>query len=59
MEVLIKVNNLVVFLRSNFGLNSEWTKSIFYNEVLNALYKLNIVDQFNIQDSLIDVHILR
>lgn len=54
MEGLINVKNLGVFLRSNFDLNTEWTKSIFYSDVLNALHKLNIVDQYNTKDNLIN-----
>ena len=54
MEVLIKVKNRVVFLRSNYDLKSEWTKLKFYNDVINALYKLNNVDQSNIKGNLID-----
>ena len=47
MEALINVENVNMFLRSNYDMCNNWTNSKFYNELLSILYKLNLIDQSN------------
>ena len=52
MEVLIKVQNLNVFLVSNFDKSMAVTTSTFYNDVLKALLTLNKHDQHSSKENL-------
>lgn len=45
MEAFVNVKNLNIFLRSDYDMNDKLTKSTFYSEVLNNLYKLNTFDR--------------
>ena len=45
MEAFVNVKNLNIFLRSDYDMNDNLTKSSFYSEVLNSLCKLNVFDQ--------------
>jgi hypothetical protein len=45
IEASIKVKNLNIYLRNNYDLDINTTKSLFYREVLQILYKLNAVDE--------------
>lgn len=51
-EALINVKNLNIFLRSNYDLYDNVTKSTFYTDVLSALYKLNAIDQSSTDQNL-------
>ena len=35
------VENLTFFLRANFDMSNNWTKSVFYKDVIQILYNLN------------------
>jgi len=45
MDAFIEVKNVNIFLRNCYDLNNISTKSMFYCELLNLLYRLNTVNQ--------------